>query len=215
MLWVETGLKVPTERLIEKAKQASASFVHIPVLEVESLKPAVDISSFEAAFVGSPRAAQYAVELLKTFTGNLFAVGQGTQDALKKLGFDSKTFASDNNDGAYAFLTSLSSENDGKIPYSQIAWISAEETAADLSFLTELFKVKIVQIPVYRTFPSEIAEKKLLALESPKIIIVRSGKAAKAILNVLTQEDSIVAYGTSTKKALNEFEISYIDGDSW
>lgn len=211
MWWVETGIKAPSESFLEEARSSGKALIHLPVLFVEPLNPKVDISRCDAAFVGSPRAAQYALKYLKSFPFPVYTVGRGTAEALRQHGIESQYF-SQNHEGARFFLESLSKIKGGAIPFQRWAWFSAEETFEDLSLLASEYKIEITHVPLYRTFPFAESLEKLKILTGPRCLFVRSGKAAKAIASCVSKEDSVIAFGNSAKKTLESLGISYRDG---
>lgn len=205
MLWIETGIASPKAEMQEEACKQNALVLHLPALFVEPLHSDFSLDSFEAVFVASPRAAKIAAAKILDFQKKnnraIFALGSGTATALKKENIEN--CLSGDGSGAETFLQAI---KDGlyapKTLPKKIAWISAEETAADLKALANLFKIDIVHIPVYRTINRNFSEDEVKKIIHPCKWFLRSGKGVNAVSRYFSENDSFEAIGKSAQEAL-------------
>ena len=193
-----TKIDAPSKEFVESEKAKGNVVLHIPALKFSKTEISLEIFECDAAFVGSPRAAMIACDALKNFNGSIFTAGEKTAQFLLQQGIsvaaagtlegDSKNFPE--------FLRIRKTK--------KIAWISAQETAADLTKIAEENHVAIQHFPVYKTNAAEIDEEKMQALTHPLIWNFYSGKAVKAMLRFVQKNDAVNLFGASAKKAFEE-----------
>lgn len=199
MVWVETGLEPPKPEVLELAAKEGAKVVHVPALEVVSLELEFSLDGFEAAFVGSPRAAKLVAQKLSDFRGEVLAAGSGTAAALARAGICASKVGGGN--GAFEVLKDFAAASE--LP-KKIAWLSAKETAADLGELAKEFGIEISHFAVYETLASRGLEPALAGIPAPRKFLLRSGKAVLAVRAFLCAGDECVPFGKSAERALGE-----------
>lgn len=197
MVVVETGIEPPKPEVFALALEAGAEVAHVPALEVVNLELEFSLEGFDAAFVGSPRAAALALPELAKFAGEIFAPGQGTAKVLSRAGLGVSRVGS----GAGAFEMFREAAASGELP-KKIAWLSAQETAADLNELAQKFGMEVSHFALYRTLPSGKLAAELRAVPQPRKFLLRSGKAVRAIAAFLCEGDECVPFGKSAEEAL-------------
>lgn len=199
MVWVETGLEPPKPEVFELAAKEGAKVVHVPALEVVNLELEFSLEGFDAAFVGSPRAATLVAQKLSDFEGEVFAAGSGTAAALARAGICASKVGGGN--GAFEMLKELAAVS--ALP-QKIAWLSAKETAVNLEELAKEFGLEISHFAVYETLASRGLGPELAGLPAPRKFLLRSGKAVHAVRAFLCAGDECVPFGKSAARALSE-----------
>ena len=200
MLWIETGIALPKATLVNEAKNANASVLHLPALSVIDLHAEFSLKGFDAVFVASPRAAGIVCAQLKTCESDIYAIGESTAKAIEKEGIAVKQFG--DGSGAETFIFSLKQNG---VNLQNIAWLSAEETAADLPEIAQKFKIKIQHIAVYKTVPAIFSKEQIAKIEHPCKWILRSGKGVYAVQDLFKENDIFEPIGKSASDALKNF----------
>lgn len=199
MVWVETGLEPPGGELLALAAREGAEVVHVPALEVVDLELEFSLTGFDAAFVGSPRAARLAARELLNFKGEIFAAGSGTATALETAGV--RVSKTGGGTGALEMLRELAAASG--LP-KNFAWLSAKETAVNLGELSREFGIEISHFALYETQASRGLAAALAGIPAPRKFLLRSGKAARAVAGFLNAGDECVPFGKSAERALGE-----------
>lgn len=197
MLVIDTRMTPPTAAAILAEKSNGNELFHLPALAYRATGVSVDLSGCDAVFVGSPRAAKLAENVLRKFSGAVFAAGEKTAVSLLEKGISVADAGSGNGikEDFEKFLKKRKCKN--------FAWISALETAANLETLASQFEIFIRHFPVYETFPAPVDEKFLESLEHPVAWNFYSGKGVLALIRFVQSNDKVNLFGSSAKR---EFE---------
>ncbi len=197
MLVIDTRMTPPTAAAILSEKANGNELFYLPALAYRATGVSVDLSGCDAVFVGSPRAVKLAENVLRKFSGAVFAAGEKTAVSLLEKGISVADAGSGNGieEDFEKFLKKRKCKN--------FAWISASETAANLETLASCFGISIRHFPVYETFPASVDEKFLESLEHPVAWNFYSGKGVLALIRFVQSNDKVNLFGSSAKK---EFE---------
>lgn len=197
-LLIDTRVDPPNADWVKEQHLQGFEVIHLPALEVLPLQTTFDLTGAEAVFLASPRAVSFAIDQLKLFKGPLWTVGQGTANALIKYGLEPSIIG--NGEGALSFLNSIRSRFAGIIPISVLAWLSAEETAADLNLLASEFHIEIRHIPVYRTIEKKYDISFINSLTKRRKWLFYSGRALESLRSFISDDDEVVCYGRSAEQ---------------
>ena len=151
MLVIDTKMTPPNAEAFTREALAGNELWHVPALQYRPTGIPLELSDFDAAFLGSPRAVNLSKEVLKNFCGVIFAAGVQTAQCLLQSGISVSVAGSENGAGKDfpGFLK--------KHPVKKVAWISASQTAADLRAISEENQIEICHFPVYETSPAPAA----------------------------------------------------------
>lgn len=195
MIVIDTKISPPDETLVESETAKGNRVVHVPALCEVPTEIAFDLVGFEAAFVGSPRAARLAQTQLENFHGAIFCAGKKTAQIVLQWGISVAGAGAGNG---------IESDFERFLKFRRLenwAWISASETSADLTALAQKFALKIRHFAVYETLPAAVDKNFLNGLEHPVCWNFYSGKGVKALREFVRKEDVVNLYGISARKA--------------
>jgi len=203
-LLIDTRMDAPPMDWIKEQRSCGFEVLHLPALEMIPLKTNLDLNGVDVVFLASPRAARLVGSELKGFSGSIWTVGKTTAAALQS--FNLKVSEVGGGEGAFFFLNSLRDCYNGKLPASVLAWISAEETAVDLSEIAAEFQVKVHHFPVYRSIFKKYDPLLKNTLPKAKTWLFYSGRALDSLASLITEGDIVQCFGKSAeqkKKVLN------------
>lgn len=202
MLVIDTKMTPPNAETFSQEALAGNELWHVPALQYRPTGIQIDLSNFDAAFLGSPRAVNLSKEVLKNFDGVIFTAGAQTAQCLLQEGIPVAAAGSENGAGKDfpGFLQ--------KHPVKKVAWISASQTAADLHAIAEENQIEICHFPVYETSPAPVDEEKFKALEHPVAWHFYSGKAVLALKRFIQKSDVVHLHGASAEKAFKSVKAS-------
>lgn len=195
MLVIDTRITSPEEEFLKAEEAKGNSVQHLPALAFSPTGIPVDLTRFDAAFVGSSRAADIAGNILLQFKGLVFSAGEKTAKSLERMGCRVAFVGSGK--GAESDL----SECAKKWHFQKLAWISAKETAADRGNISIKLSIEIVHFPVYETVATTPDEKMMESLPHPRKWLFFSGKAVKAFSRFLSPGDRVELHGASAARA--------------
>ena len=86
MLVIDTKMTPPNAEAFSREALAGNELWHVPALQYRPTGIPLELSDFDAAFLGSPRAVNLSKEVLKNFCGVIFAAGVQTAQCLLQSG---------------------------------------------------------------------------------------------------------------------------------
>ncbi len=202
MLVIDTKLTPPDAETLAREASAGNEVWHVPALQYRPTGIRLDLSGCDAAFLGSPRAVELAKDVLKDFSGVIFTAGKKTAQCLLQKGIPVAAAGSENGAGK-DFPQFLKIRN-----VQKVAWISAAQTAADLSQIAKENSIEIQHFPIYETSPAPVDEEKLRSLSHPVGWNFYSGKAVLALKRFIQKEDVVRLFGASAEAAFKSVEPS-------
>lgn len=202
MLVIDTKMTPPTGEMLAKEAQVGNEVWHVPALQYRPTGISIDLSGFDAAFLGSPRAVNLAKDVLKNFTGVVFTAGNRTAQVLLQNGIPVAAAGSENGAGK-DFPHFLKIRK-----VQKVAWISAAQTAADLEQVAKENSIEIQHFAVYETSAAPVDEEKFRTLEHPVAWNFYSGKAVLALKRFIRKEDLVHLYGATAEAAFKNVEPS-------
>lgn len=205
-LLIDTRMDAPSADWIKEQHSLGFEVLHLPALEMIPLKTNLDFKGVDVVFLASPRAARLVGSELKNFNGPIWAVGKTTAAALR--GFNVNVSEVGDGQGAFFFLSSLCERYDGKLPGSVLAWVSAEETAVDLSEIASEFQLEIRHFPVYRSIFIKYEASFINALPKIKTWHFYSGRALESLASLITEGDVVQCFGKSAEQKKSALSIS-------
>lgn len=197
MIVIDTKISPPDETLIAAEAAKGNRIVHVPALRYETTGISVNLAGFEAAFIGSPRAARLVQMKLENFRGALFCAGSKTAQLILQWGIP-VAFAGAGNGIEADFESFLKIRK-----VKNLAWISASETSANIEEIGKKFSLSVRHFAVYETQPAEVDEVFLNGLEHPVCWNFYSGKGVKALRKFVRKNDLVNLYGISAQKAFS------------
>ncbi|MDR1758897.1 MAG: uroporphyrinogen-III synthase [Fibrobacter sp.] len=203
MTVIDTRMDAPSSEEAEREKNLGICLVHLPALEMIPLETPVCLSSFDTAFVASPRAARLAQESLKKWGRNVWAVGSATAAILRNSGV--KVSEEGNAEGALLFFEQIAKTH-REFPAKKIAWLSALETEVSLEFLREKYGAEIVHFPLYETLFRKPSVEEIENLPHPRKWRFYSGKGVESLFSYIAAADEVELVGKSAEKMMNKLK---------